>query len=210
MILAFIMAKAISTTALLRKKYKLMDFEGDWFNAFGEPESNGVWFIWGGSGNGKTTFVLEMIKYLARYGKVAYNSLEEASAHTMQEAFVRVGMADVSRRVILLEREPMAELSERLDKRKSPDIIVIDSFQYAEISYKEYKRFKERHSTKLIIFVSHADAKKPAGRTANSVMYDASLKIWVEGYRAFSKGRYIGPLGNYTIWHEGAAKYWGE
>ena len=187
-----------------------MDFEGDWFNAFGQPESNGVWFVWGNSGNGKTTFVLELIKYLSRYGKVAYNSLEEAAAHTMQESFVRVGMSEVSRRVILLAREPIAELSDRLDKRKSPDIVVIDSFQYAEISYKEYKRFKERHSSKLIIFISHADGKKPSGRTANSVMYDASLKIWVEGYRAFSKGRYIGPLGNYTIWHEGAEKYWGE
>jgi hypothetical protein len=41
-------------------------------------------------------------------------------------------------------------------------------------------------------------------------MYDASLKIWIEGYRAFSKGRYIGPNGGvYTIWEEGAEKYWG-
>jgi molybdopterin-guanine dinucleotide biosynthesis protein len=204
------MAKAISTAALLRKTYKLMNFEGDWFNAFGEPESNGVWFIWGNSGNGKTTFVLELIKYLTQWGKVAYNSLEEAAAHTMQEAFIRVGMSEVSRQVILLEREPLAELSERLLKRRSPDIVVIDSFQYAEISYKEYKRFKELHPSKLIIFVSHADGKKPSGRTANSVMYDASLKIWVEGYRAFSKGRYIGPSGSYTIWHKGATKYWGE
>jgi hypothetical protein len=209
MILAF-MARALSTTALLRKQYKLLEFEGEWLDAFAKPEANGVWFIWGGSGNGKTTFVLQLIKYLARFGKVAYDSLEEAAAHTMQEAFVRVGMADVSRRVILLEREPLTELSERLDSRKSPGIVVIDSFQYAEISYKEYKRFKERHSNKLIIFVSHADGKKPAGRTANSVMYDASLKIWVEGYRAFSKGRYIGKKGNYTIWPQGAENYWGE
>lgn len=204
------MARALSTTALLRKKYKLLDFEGEWFKAFDKPEAAGVWFIWGNSGNGKTTFVLSLVKYLAQFSKVAYNSLEEAAAHTMQEAFIRVGMADVGRRVILVEREPFDELDERLSKRKAPKIVVIDSFQYAEISYKEYKRFKERHSDKLIIFVSHADGKKPAGRTANSVMYDAGLKIWVEGYRAFSKGRYIGNKGSYTIWPEGAEKYWGD
>lgn len=204
------MARALSTAALLSKKYKLFEFTGEWFWAFSKPEKVGVWFVWGNSGNGKTTFLLKLIKYLARFGKVAYNSLEESSAHTMQEAFIRVGMAEVGSNVILLERESMADLSVRLDKRKSPDIVVIDSFQYAEITYKEYKRFKERHSNKLIIFVSHADGKKPAGRTANSVMYDASLKIWVEGYRAFSKGRYIGSKGNYTIWPLGAERYWGE
>jgi molybdopterin-guanine dinucleotide biosynthesis protein len=204
------MAKALSCSALLRKHYKLLQFKGDWYDAFGTPESNGVWFIWGGSGNGKTTFVLSLVKQLAQFGRVAFNSLEESSAHTMQNAFLRVGMADVARRVILLERESIAELSERLQKRRSPDIVVIDSFQYAELSYGAYKRLKEANPTKLIIFVSHADGKKPAGRTANSVMYDASLKVWVEGYRAFSKGRYIGPVGSLTVWGEGAEKYWGK
>jgi len=40
------------------------------------------------------------------------------------------------------------------------------------------------------------------------VMYDADLKIWVEGYVAFSKGRYQGSTGEYTIWEKGAYDYW--
>ena len=43
---------------------------------------------------------------------------------------------------------------------------------------------------------------------ATSVMYDADLKIWVEGYVAFSKGRYQGATGEYTIWEKGAYDYW--
>ena len=39
-------------------------------------------------------------------------------------------------------------------------------------------------------------------------MYDASLKIWVEGYKAFSKGRFIGQTGECVIWPEGARRYW--
>lgn len=35
-------------------------------------------------------------------------------------------------------------------------------------------------------------------------MYDADLKIYIEGYVAFSKGRYIGDTGRYVIWEEGA------
>jgi len=205
------MARALSVTDLLNKKYKLFDFEGEWLDAFSKPEQRGVWFIWGGSGNGKTTFVLELVKYLARFGKVAYNSLEESSAHTMQEAFINTGMQEVERKVILIEGETLDELSERMSKRKSADIFVIDSIQYAELSYKKYKEFKEKHRDKLIILISHADGKQPEGRAAKSIMFDATLKIWIEGYRAFSKGRYIGENGGvFTIWHEGAARYWGE
>jgi len=61
----------------------------------------------------------------------------------------------------------------------------------------------------LLIFISHADGKFPAGRSAKSVMYDATLKIYVEGYKAFSKGRYIGEKGEYTVWPEKAVAYWG-
>ena len=39
---------------------------------------------------------------------------------------------------------------------------------------------------------------------------DATLKVWVEGYTAFSKGRFIGDTGKYTIWAEGADRYWGN
>ena len=209
MILSVFMVKALSTTALLNKKYDLLEFKGEWRDAFECPEKRGVWFVWGGSGNGKTTFVLQLIKHLSQFGRVVFNSLEESSAHTMQKAYRRVGMASTGRRVLILESEPLPELSERLLKRKSPEFVVIDSFQYAQLSYKEYIKFKQLHSNKLIIFVSHADGKKPAGRAANSVMYDASLKIWVEGFRAFSKGRYIGKKGYYTIYQQGAEKYWG-
>ena len=45
-------------------------------------------------------------------------------------------------------------------------------------------------------------------RRLRVVMYDASLKIWVEGYKAFSKGRYIGPTGECTVFEEGAKRYW--
>lgn len=189
----------------------MFQFDEDWYNAFSCPERTGVWFIWGNSGNGKTTFVLSLIKYLAQFVKVAYNSLEEGGAHSMQQAFMRVGMSDVARRVILIEGESIDELEARMQKPKSPDAYVIDSLQYAGINYEQYKRLKERNRNKLIIFISHADGKLPEGRSAKKIMYDAGLKIWVEGYRAISKGRYIGPNGGtFIIWPEGSAKYWGE
>mgnify|MGYP000941040900 FL=1 len=203
------MKKALSMVDLMRKNREVYAFEGALREAFGQPEQNGVWFIWGRSGNGKTSFVLQLCKELTRYGKVAYDSLEEGDSLTMQNALMRVGMGDVGRRFILLN-ESLKELDTRLKRRRSPDIVVVDSFQYAHIDLKQYEEFIDQHKNKLIIFVSQADGLKPWGRTAQSAMYSASLKIWVEGYRAISKGRYRGNLGYYTIWAEKADEYWNK
>lgn len=203
------MKKALSMVDLMRKNREVYAFEGALREAFGQPEQNGVWFIWGRSGNGKTSFVLQLCKELTRYGKVAYDSLEEGDSLTMQNALMRVGMGDVGRQFVLLN-ESLKELDTRLKRRRSPDIVVVDSFQYAHIELKQYEEFIDRHKNKLIIFVSQADGMKPLGRTAQSAMYSASLKIWVEGYRAMSKGRYFGNRGYYTIWAERAEEYWGE
>lgn len=196
-------------TDLMRMNRKVYEFEGEWQEAFGQPEQGGVWFIWGKSGNGKTSFVLQLCKQLARYGKVAYDSLEEGSSLPMQNALVRVGMGDVGSNFVLLN-DSFAELDDRLSRRRAPDIVVVDSFQYAHISLGEYEAFCKRHAGKLIIFISQADGLKPLGRTAQSAMYSASLKIWVEGYRAISKGRYFGNRGYYTIWAEKADEYWNK
>ena len=105
--------------------------------------------------------------------------------------------------------EPINDLTARLKMKKSARIVVIDSFQYMMMSYKDYIEFKSQFPDKLIIFISHADGKNPAGRSAKSVKFDAGLKIWVEGYRAFSHGRYKGPKEEYDIWTERALNYWG-
>lgn len=203
------MTRAKSVTELLGMNLKTFEFKDEWKDAFGTPETKGVWFIWGNSGNGKTSFVMQLCKYLCNFDKVLLNSMEEGAGLTMQNSLKRFGMAEVNKRFILLDNENMEDLSERLKAKKAPNIAVIDSFQYTQMTYKQYITFKENHRNKLLIFISHADGKMPSGRSAKSVMYDATLKIWVEGYRAFSKGRFIGKKGIYDIWPEGSLKCWG-
>lgn len=195
---------------VLSMKFETLPFDGDWYEAFSTPERRGVWFIWGNSGNGKTSFVMQLCKVLCRFGRVAYNSMEEGACLTMQNTLRRFNMQEVNRRFLLLDNESMEQLSLRLKRRKSPDFIVIDSFQYTRMTYPQYITFKERHKDKLLIFISHAAGKQPSTRASRSVMFDSSLKIYVEGYRAFSKGRFIGPKGYFDIWAEKAIPYWGE
>lgn len=204
------MGRALTVKEVMRRKRETFPFEGLWAAAFGQPERTGVWFVWGNSGNGKSSFVMQLCKELCKYDRVVYDSLEEGNSLTMRQSLVRHGMQDVEKRFNLLDAEPMKELMERLRRRKSWNIAVIDSFQYTQMTYKDYIRMKEQNKDKLLIFISHAGGCMPRGSAAVSVMYDAALKIWVEGFKAFSKGRFFGETGEYTIWNEGAERYWGR
>ena len=204
------MKKGITPAELDAIKFEVFDFAGDWFDAFDNPEINGLWFIWGNSGNGKTGFILNLVKYLTTFKrKVIYNSLEEGRRKSMQDAFRRANMTEITGKIILVQ-ESIEELEVRIAKRRSAQIIVLDSIQYAGISFKQFLALKKRFPEKLFIVISQAEGKMPKGRMAKDVMFDADLKIWVEGHRAISKGRFIGKKGYYTNWIEGAARYWGQ
>lgn len=198
---------AISIDQLYRTRMRLLDFKGEWKDAIGIPEPSGVWIIWGNSGNGKTRFALQLAKYLASLGmRVAYNSLEEGVSLSLRNAIQGVGMQEVKRRFILLDKESIPDLIERLEKKKSPQVILIDSIQYTGLTYAQYRQLKDRFRSKLFILISHADGKMPSGRVARSIRFDSDVKVWVEAYKAFAKSRYGGGE-PYVIWEEGAALY---
>jgi hypothetical protein len=199
--------RALSVTNLLLKKRELIAFDGPWAASFGEPELGSVWLVWGNSGHGKTRLVLQLCRYLADQYPIAYNSLEEGDSKSMADAFRQVGMDEVARRVVLLDKEPLPELANRLRKHKSARIAVIDSSQYAGWTYAQYRAFRDEFRNKMIIITSHADGREPAGKVARSIRFDCDVKVRVEGYRAFPVSRYGGGQA-YDIWSEGIKNYW--
>lgn len=202
--------RGISPKELEAMAIPTIKFAGEWHDAFGTPETTGVWFIWGESGSGKTSFTTQLSKKLTDFGRVAVNSLEEGPSLAMKNLWKLHNMGAVTGKVILLQ-ESIDELCVRLDKRKAPRIVIIDSVQYTGLRIKQFHDLVARYKGKvLFIFVSQADGTEPRGSLAKSIMFDASLKIYVEGYRAFSKGRSIGPKGYYTVWPKAAADYWGD
>lgn len=203
------MDRGLTVTDILSKKYATFPFEGAWLDAFDRPERSGVWLIWGNSGNGKTSFVMQLVKELCRWEHVIFDSLEEGTSLTVQRNLARYGMEEVAKKVLFVV-EDMETLAERLRKRRSPRVVVIDSLQYTRMQYADYLKLKEEFRDKLFIYISHASGRMPKGNAAVSVMYDATEKVWIEGYKAVSKGRYLGKTGEYVIWAEGAEKYWNK
>jgi hypothetical protein len=204
--------KAKSVAEILRYKPKALPFTGAWFDSFGTPELSGCWLIWGNSGNGKTRFTLQLCKYLAQFGRVAYNTLEEGLSLSFQSAIKAVGMQDVARRFVMLDKEPIDELRARLAGQKAPDVVVIDSVQYSGLDKISAKALVDAFPRKLFIFVSHAEGKNPAGRTAGAIRFHAGVKLWVEGYRIPAPvSRFKdGACAPFTVWVEGAERYWGN
>lgn len=200
------MKRALTITDIRNYKTKTYLLDGGLDLALGEVELTGSWIVWGGSANGKTRFALQLAKALAKHVRVAYDSLEEGLSLSMQHAIEDVGFADVKRNFILLDGEGVDELKERLRKQRSPKVVIIDSLQYTGLTYTEYKALRDEFRSKLFIFISHAEGHNPKGAVANSVKYDAFVKVYVEGYRAYPQSRYGGGE-EYTIWEEGAMQY---
>src|SRR4051794_18514646 len=103
--------RAVSVQQLLATKFKSMEFDGEWRESVGQsPQMSGIWMMWGHSGNGKTRAAIKLAKFLTRFGKVLYNSLEEGVRKSLRKAVLEMGMAQVSRRFIMVHREPLDEL----------------------------------------------------------------------------------------------------
>ena len=202
--------RAMSITELYGKRRSTYRLEGDFAALIGEEiELTGAWFIWGGTNSGKTSLAMLLGKELTKYGRVAYNSLEQKDSLTIVLALKRVRMEEVARRFIFLNAEPLAELKERLSKQKSPDIIIIDSFQHGRYKYEQYIELIELFPRKLFVFISQARGKDPMGSDAESAKYTADVKIRVEGCKAFAQSRYGGHT-PFVIWEDRAARYWGD
>lgn len=156
--------KALSVSQVLAQKKETFSLSPEWRDMIGVPEACGTWIVWGKSGNGKSSFVMKLAKELCRFGTVLYNSLEEGVGLTMMNTLERFGMME-SNGSLRFVSESMEALAERLEKRRSPRIVIVDSFQYTGMSYRDYIAFKERFPAHLIVYVSHASGSEPKGKS---------------------------------------------
>lgn len=205
--------KKVLTVANIRNtKVDRLDFKGPWFQAFDKPQNRGVWFVYGGSGSGKSTFAMQLAKELANHGRTFYNLLEEETDDSDFIDRVKLcKMHDVEHN-FFAQTYTLDKLDLYLSKRNSPDNIIIDSLPYFLNTWQEYIEFKQRWAKKkTLVFIGHADGKNPTTELQRKVMYDAKMKIFISGYLATCKGRTIGPNGGrFVIWEEGYKALRGE
>lgn len=203
------MARTLSVSQVLAVSNRTIRLTGGWGDCFGEIDRTGIVFVYGPSTSGKSSAALSLAKALTEHGRVLYASNEEGFRSSFQNRLRRLGVADCGTKIQFTYKEPLGDLLTRLEKRKSPDFVIVDSIQDSKIRRVDYDKLKQMSAKKMFVFVSRVLGKLPIGRLAVDIKFDADLKVWVEGGRAISQGRYIGPTGYCDVLEDKALKYWG-
>lgn len=192
-----------SINDLKKLKYKVLEFDGAWKALIGKPEIAGSWIIWGTGGNGKTSFVLQLTKYLCSFQKVIVLSHEEKEKKTWRDAVLRQNMESVQRN-FLYGFDSYEQLIERLSGKRAPRIVIIDSLQHWRINKQKYYRLLDLFPKTLFIFISHAKGNDPKGELADEVRYNSDVKLRVHQFVAtpIEATRYGGNV-PFVIWEKG-------
>jgi len=213
------MGKRLNVEQLSKKKYKLVEgLSQELIDAIGHIEDSFTAIIYGGSGNGKTNFLVRLLKELKDVGDMLYISYEEAHGKTIQDLIFRHNLHNDLPNLRFSDGETFEELTALLKKKRSPKIIVIDSWQFSNLTYANFdflfKNFvfgKTANKRKIFLIISHiGTGKEPDGKSAMDIKKMSNIKILVEGFVAIVKVSRYGSKKNMVIWEDGAKEYWGK
>lgn len=198
--------RAYTLEDIERITFKEIQIDEDWKPHLGEPQlGNSHWLIYGASGHGKTSYVLQVVKMICLNGqKVHYNSGEEGLKKSFKMALKRNNLTSV-RSSFKYQKETYPELTERLKRKRQAKIVVIDSTQYFFRGYqaKHYFEFINQHQDTTFIWISGADGKKPKGKIAEDIYYDADIVIRVENFEAIVEKNRFEANENRIIYQQG-------
>lgn len=216
------MAKTIGLQQLANKVFDVVKGMPEKFvKSIGGLESAFDAVIWGDSGNGKSSFCVDLIKelILAMDCKCEYVAYEEGTGLTMQD--LMIGRNDlynvIGNKLQITDHLTFDELHKKMGKKQSAKIWVIDSLQAAGFTAKQCAKLKDDYvlsrKKKIIIYISWAEGKEPAGAAAKSAKYYAHIKMYIKDFIMFPRSRYGGNM-PYVIWKgdekQGALAKWGR
>ncbi|MDR0872539.1 MAG: hypothetical protein LBN27_03595 [Prevotellaceae bacterium] len=203
---------------ILNTKHKTLPFTGKWLDSFGTPAPTGAWIIYGASGSGKTSFALQLAKYLTKFDKVLYWSIEQGNSKTFQLAWKREKMSECGTNIMVadegelsaVENDMFGSIIKRMSQKHGRNILIIDSLtplKAQSFTIAKYEAFRKRLKNKLIIWLSHEKWELPDTKVGDYIMKMADLKMRCEGYKVFANTRAGESLSEYVIWEKGAKGY---
>ncbi|HMR84961.1 MAG TPA: hypothetical protein PKE30_17570 [Niabella sp.] len=204
------MSRNLSIKNLYAKQFKSFPFDGLWYRAFGCPESNGVWIIWGQEKNGKTWFALLLADYLSQFKKVLYISAEEGTGMDFVDACRRAKLDPNNANVKFNEYINIEDLRKKLSSRKSADVIFIDNctVYMDEMKAADFQKLRLDFPEKLFVFLAHEEKKEPYSALAKMTKKFSKVIVHVVGLTGFVSGRC--PGGTLTVDENKAQIYWGN
>lgn len=201
--------RALSIRNIYDKRYKTLTVDGDLGKAFGTPEYNGIWLVYGVDKNGKTWFSLKLAEYLTKIENVLYVSAEEGAAKAFRDTCQRIGIDPANRRLRVLEYTPLEELEKRFANKRMERIVFIDNITIYRDELKGGKLYEltQKYPEKLFVYIAHEERNAPYTATAKLAKRLAKLIVQVKGLTCFVSGRC--PGGVLTIDEAKSQLFWG-
>jgi hypothetical protein len=195
---------------IIDKTFDKLPLEGVFQQALGEPESCGLWLIYGAEKHGKTTLSLILANYLSTLRKTLYVMAEQGFDSDFQQALLRMNV-DVRNKSLLLEEYiTIDELDRKLKLARHPKIVFLDNITvYAdELKNGGLRKLLKANKTKLFVMIAHEEKGQPYTATGKLAKKLAKRIIHVEGLAATVEGRVEG--GQMRIDQQSSTLYWGN
>jgi adenosyl cobinamide kinase/adenosyl cobinamide phosphate guanylyltransferase len=204
------MSRSLTVRNIYDKKHKTFAFDGVWHDVLGNMATRGIILIYGREKNGKTWFALQLANMLSQYERVLYISAEEGVEKEFAESMRRAGIETGNRSIGFDEYVPLDELDERLQKRKSQRVVVVDNLTIYNDEFKNgnFRKFVKTHEDKLLIFIAHEERGEPYTSSAKIASKLAKAIVRVQGLACFVGGRV--PGGRLMIDERTARLYHGD
>lgn len=187
---------------VMRWNFNEVEMPREWAEHLGTVCENFRMLIEGPSGHGKTEYVMQLAKMLAKhYGKVHLNSVEQGKSSTLKIAFKRNKMHEVKPGKLMLADKSQRVFDayfQKVEKPNSGRVLIIDSLDYMKLTFDQYKQLHERFPHKSIIIVCWND---PMDTNAKKIKYTCDIKVEVKDFRAKIRSRFGGNK-PYTIWDQ--------
>lgn len=198
--------RALTYDDIKNTKRSYIPFTGEFQEVFSRPQDKGVWLIWGASGSGKSSFVMQLCAEFAKHYKVLYNSLEEEpDDDDFFERMERSGLEALKQNFHAV-KEDYHDLIRRLERKQSAKVVVIDSATYffkGRGAFNDYiDLVRKKFPKKIFIITAHAKGSNPEDQLEFDIMHDANMKVRTDAYGAYNKGRKYGRKNPYIIWEE--------
>lgn len=196
--------RLLNVANIKNQKVEKLKLSKPFYEAYGEPQNTGFWFMYGGSGSGKSTHVMQFAKEFSRMFKTYYNLHEELTSDTdFIDRVDLLQMQDVKDN-FFVQKYNLEEMDRYLNKNGSAHAVIIDSTRYVFKNWDEYINFKRKwENKKLVLLIGHAKGKHPRNELQESIRDDCKMKIFTSGYMALCQGRTFGPKRTFVIWEKG-------
>ncbi len=194
-------SRSYSINDIYNWKFEQSPMPKNWVDHLGDIDSRFTMYIDGEPGNGKTEYVMQLIKMLTNHiGKTRINNVEQGKHTQIKTSVIRNDYKNTIP-VGKFQYDSIRSYEEFKAKLKRPNsgkVVVIDSISYWPLNLAQIQELIDTFKSKSFVFVAY----KSAFTRNQPIIHNCDIKVRIEKFVAHVTGSRFGGNENYYIWPE--------